>query len=86
MKEQPRFWFVHARVDGKPVHLAVAAFTALSARRQARRTLGPKQAIEGVAPVNYAHAWVIDIGWSYRRYAPPEAADAVARPDGESTD
>jgi len=65
MPDVTKFWFVRARRDGEPeVCLAVAAFTARSARVQARKQLGPEFVIEEPAPVCYAHAWVIDFGAS----------------------
>lgn len=65
MKEQCRFWFVHARVkDGMDVvNLAVAAFTQRSARVQARKRLGPHFTIEEPSAIIYADAWVLDHGW-----------------------
>lgn len=67
MTIQARFWFVHARRDGAYVALAVAAYTALSARRQARKCLGPEFVIEEVNSVANAHAWVINLGWTRYR-------------------
>jgi predicted mannosyl-3-phosphoglycerate phosphatase (HAD superfamily) len=63
---QTRFWFVHARAKagGEHVNLAVAAFTERSAKRQARIALGAGFDIEAPAPVRYAHAWVMNHGWS----------------------
>jgi len=63
MREQARFWFVHSRLDGRETCLAVAAFTARSARVQARKRLGPDSEILEVSPVEYAHAWIIDFGF-----------------------
>jgi len=59
--KQALFWFVHSRRDGLETCLAVAAFTARSARVQARKRLGPDSEILGVSPVAYAHAWVIEL-------------------------
>ena len=57
----PHFWYVHATgAGGCGVALAVAAVTALSARRQVRTRLGPGATIHDVTLVRYAHAWVID--------------------------
>lgn len=68
MSEHPTFWFVHARAKsgGEAVNLAVAAFTERSARVQARKRLGPGFAIDGVNPVRYAHAWVLNHAWRPR--------------------
>ena len=63
MKEQARFWFVHARNSRETVNLAVAAFTERSARVQARKRLGPRFTITEVGSVDYAHAWVMHHGW-----------------------
>lgn len=66
MKEQTRFWFVHARYHTTPMCLAVAAFTERSARVQATEAMGPHGTIESVTAVPYAHAWKIDLGWQAR--------------------
>ena len=63
MPDVTHFWFVRARRDGEPeVCLAVAAFTARSARVQARKQLGTDFVIEDPVPVCYANAWLIDFG------------------------
>lgn len=68
MQEQPhaRFWFGHARLNGRTLALAVAAFTERSARMHIRKRLGPAAQIDDVQPVVYAHAWLID-------FRPPDA-------------
>lgn len=65
MKEQTRFWFVHAKAQNptESVALAVAAFTERSARRQVRRTLGKGFVIVDVSPIPYPHAWVVNLVW-----------------------
>ena len=63
MKPQCWFWFVHAKGGSQDVGLAVAAFTERSARRQARKQLGPAFEIGPISAVGYAHAWPIDVGW-----------------------
>jgi hypothetical protein len=83
MVEQARFWFVHAEQGGEHVNLAVAAFTERSARVQARKLLGPGYTISEVDPVLYAHAWVMDLEWRWRR-ARTESSASVAAGDPES--
>ena len=80
MPEQALFWFVHAKgARGRFVHLAVAARTERSARAEARRLLASEYVITEVGPVNYAHAWAIDITWSTNRAVKPQSADAVGQ-------
>ena len=79
MKEQTRFWFAHVQVDEKKLAVGVAAFTERSARMQVRKLLGPEAYIGGISPVSYAHAWVLDLTWTMRRWRSESAtaADAV---------
>jgi hypothetical protein len=65
-KEQTRFWYVHATDLCQPVSLAVAAFTEVQARRQARKRVGKGVAITEVSAVEYPHAWVMNHGWRPR--------------------
>lgn len=84
MKEQARFWFVHAKHGGISINLAVSAFTERSARMQARKRLGPSCMIVEANPVVFAHAWVIDHGWSLKRYEQHVLVDAVRLSADES--
>lgn len=74
MSQQTFFWFVHARnpLTKENVGLAVSAFTARSARVQARKTLGMVFVIESVDAVADAHAWVVNFTWK------PRPTEAVA--------
>ena len=74
MRRQALFWYVHAMVGGREVGLAVSARTEASARREARRQIGPDAVIIGVDAVEFSHAWVIDHSWTPRRYAEQKAA------------
>jgi hypothetical protein len=62
VREQARFWFVHAKAgSGESACLAVAAFTERSAKAQARKAMGPGWTFEATA-VYYAHVWEIRFG------------------------